>query len=165
MLLETAAELTGNREGGRGELGMQSGNCCLLCSALEMDGRSHSSWKHSWDCSSGTLALPGGWEGKTCEGSLETLISNRIPYSHLPWATCSQVWDLSKEFPSFTYLRLRIFAQTRGRLCLWSGSSAFFSLISMTFCHVPFDVRTASAQLQPHGLRRQRKMCCAHRIA
>lgn len=39
-------------------------------------------------------------------------------------------------------------AQTEDRLCLWSGSSAFSSLISVTFCHAPFDVKTASAQLQ-----------------
>lgn len=41
----------------------------------------------------------------------------------------------------------------------------FPSLIFVTFCHAPFDVKTASAQLQGCSLRRPRKMCCAHRIA
>lgn len=83
----------------------------------------------------------GGWEGKTCEGSLETLISNRIPYSHSPWAACSQVWGISKEAPSFTYLWLRILHKQGVGSAFGLGALLFFSLISMTFCHVPFDVK------------------------
>lgn len=102
---------------------MQSGNRCLLSSAMEMDGRSQFSWKHSWDCSSGTMAALLVGRGGPVRGLWRPSHPTESSAIAHPGPPAVRFGMSPRNLLS---LHVYDIAQTGGWLCLCSGSSAFF---------------------------------------
>lgn len=129
----------------RGELECSHGTAA--CFALERAGRSQPPCRHSLGCSCAVMAVlvpgRGFWDPGAQQDPLQSGLG------------CLQ---------GISFLSTFLAVDIAPTALLCSGSSAFFSLISVTFYHAAFDVKTASAQLQGCSLRREGK-CAAHRIA
>lgn len=141
---------------------MQSWNCCLLSSALEMDGGNQPPWKHSSNCSSETMAVlvvgRGLWRPSYPAG---------FPAAARPGPPAVRFGMSPRNLLSFHisgcgYCTNRELALPLvGELCFFLHDLHDFLSCSL-WCQNSF---CSAAGLQPHSLRRQKDMCCVHSIA